>query len=431
MRRLRKRSGVLLASVGVAIGALLAAQAGPSVASPIADPTPVLPGGLTAERIHNQQLVDDVVERMWQSSDTTGYARATVDVDALTVQIMWKGHPPADVKSLVGVTADGVRVILVDVPYNAQEMIAAGERVLRAGWRGELPVRPVAAPANVTFDGLDVAVPVASLARSDRAALRKKVSAIARMPVALTPGSSITPAAYWRWNDVNGSWHGGSGMISSAGICSTGFVTLASTGEDRILSAGHCDPTGNVSWTDGNGDLLTNGGGDVWVYRTKIDSLVMDPVGGALGRVWGGPWNATSTHPRYVLSVGSKYQNAVGDYVCTDGAMSGEHCGNTKITAVNVPVIDDEGITYTLHQIYNSDGKFIMAEGDSGGPVYALRSDGRVSARGILSRGLDAWQVTCPAGSVAVTPNRCWYGGYMSPINTILDHWNETIKTSS
>jgi hypothetical protein len=422
---------VLLASLGVAIGALLAAPVGPSAASPTADPAPVtLSGGLTAERIHNQELVDAVIERMWQSADTSGYARATVDVDALTVQIMWKGTPPPDVKSLVGLTADGVRVSVVDVPYNAQEMIAAGERVLRAGWRGALPVRPVAAPANATFDGLDVEVPGASLARSDRTALRKKAAAIARMPVTVMPGAGITPAVYWRWNDVNGSWHGGAGMVSSAGICSTGFVVLTTTGEDRILSAGHCDPTGNLSWTDGNGDLLTNGGGDVWVYRTKIDSLVMDPVGGALGRVWGGPWNASSSHPRYVLSVGSKYQNAVGDYVCTDGAVSGEHCGNTKITAVNVPLID-EGISYTMHQIYNSDGNFIMAEGDSGGPVYALRSDGRVSARGIIFAGLDAWMVTCPAGSVAVTPNRCWYGGYFSPINTILDHWDKTIKTSS
>jgi hypothetical protein len=409
------------------------AQATRSLSAATSDigPGVALSSQLVAKRVYNQGLVDDVVERMWQSSDASGYARATVDVDALTVQIMWKGDPPADVRSLVGITTGGVRVTLVKVPYNAQEMIAAGKRVLRAGWLGKLPVRPVAAPANATFDGLDIVVPVAMLVRADHAALRRQAAASAGMPVALTAGAGFAPAAYSRWNDVNGSWHGGAAMISSAGICSTGFVTISSTGEDRILSAGHCDPTGNRSWTDGNGDLLTAGGGDVWVHRTDLDSLVMDPVGNALGRVWGGPWNATPSSSRYVLSVGSKYQNAVGDYVCTDGAMSGEHCGNTKITRVNVPVIDDDGVQYTLHEIYNLDGAVIMAEGDSGGPVHAKRSDGRVSARGIISGGGTIWQRTCPVGSVAVTPNTCFYGGYMSPINPILDYWTETIKTSS
>jgi hypothetical protein len=147
-----------------------------------------------ADRIHKQDLVDDVVEQMWKSPDTSGYARSTVDVDALTVQIMWKGEPPADVKRLAGTTPDGVRVLIVDVPYNEQEIAAAGRRVFEVGMKGEIPVRPVAAYANEAFDGLVVEISSADYARSDLAALADQLAAIAHMPVTIQQGAVCSAA---------------------------------------------------------------------------------------------------------------------------------------------------------------------------------------------------------------------------------------------
>jgi hypothetical protein len=157
--------------------------------NPAATPDPGLPPSVPAVRIHKQDLVDDVVEQMWKSPDTSGYARSTVDVDALTVQIMWKGEPPADVKRLAGTTPDGVRVLIVGVPYNEQEIAAAGRRVFEAGMKGEIPVRPVAAYANEAFDGLVVEISSADYARSDLAALADQLAAIAHMPVTIQQGA--------------------------------------------------------------------------------------------------------------------------------------------------------------------------------------------------------------------------------------------------
>jgi hypothetical protein len=150
-------------------------------------PDPGLPSGVSAERVHKQDLVDDVVEQMWRSSDTSGYATSTVDIDALTVEIMWRGEPPADVKRLEGTTKDGVRVSIVKVPYSQNEIDAAGARVFRARFRGQTSAQVTATYANKAFDGLVVEI---SSARRDLTALADQLAAIAQMPVTIKPGGA-------------------------------------------------------------------------------------------------------------------------------------------------------------------------------------------------------------------------------------------------
>jgi hypothetical protein len=135
-----------------------------------------------------------VVEQMWRSSDTSGYASSAVDVDALTVKITWKGEAPADVQRLEGTTKDGVRVSIMQVPYSQKEISAAGTRVFRASFKGHTSAQVFATHANEAFDRLVVEISSADYACSDLAALADQLAAIAQMPVTIEQGAASVEA---------------------------------------------------------------------------------------------------------------------------------------------------------------------------------------------------------------------------------------------
>ncbi len=111
--------------------------------------------------------------------------------------------------------------------------------------------------------------------------------------------------------------------------------------------------------------------------------MLIDPVGGTDGRVFGGKYNATPGSSRYSLRVAGSSNNNTGDSVCTSGANSGEHC-NLIITA-DAALWSCNGYTCSGSRAQPATSTAAAIGGDSGGPVYANRSDGRVTARGIIS----------------------------------------------
>jgi hypothetical protein len=83
--------------------------------------------------------------------------------------------------------------------------------------------------------------------------------------------------------------------------------------------------------------------------------------------------------------------NFMGDFVCTGGASSEEHCG-LEVTDTDVTV---NGFTFIGAEF--SDRSCAAAPGDSGGPVYDYdRGDGRINARGTISFGSEAFPAPCP-----------------------------------
>lgn len=141
--------------------------------------------------------------------------------------------------------------------------------------------------------------------------------------------------------------------------------------------------------------------------------------------MFGGAWNNTSSSSSYRYKVGSSYKNMTNNYVCADGANSGEHCA-IKITVLN----DVDGCpgnpqyTCKFHVAVRGSSFVAAAEGDSGGGVYANRDDGRVSARGIVSGIANP----VPCGSMRFpSGNDCGDTLAFIPIATILDYWGVTI----
>jgi hypothetical protein len=430
MRRPTRLAANLLASVAVFMGASACSSVSPREAPSETGPS----AGASIGSVRSQELVDEALRPMWElvegdGENSPGYARATVDIDRLTVEIMWKGEPPAKVRALEGINESGVRITIVDVPYSQGDVTAAADKILALGRAGEIP-RPTEVSSNDRFDGLRVGLQPTDASKVDQARLAEQLKALTGIPAAIFVGEKRVLLS--RQND-NSPWYGGGAMRRGpSGRCSVGFATTASTGADRMISAAHCDVTGNLAWNDGtNVDDFTLGGGDVWVQLADRDSMAIDPVGESAGWVHGGPWNATVSHPRYHVKVGSKYQNAVGDSVCTSGANSGEWC-SLRITHVNVRLEclpDEPGSPFcTLHSAVSPCcDRAAAVQGDSGGPVYALRSDGRVSARGTISQGEN--QVTCPSTASGLDEG-CFSTVWFSPINPILDRWEQTIQTT-
>ncbi len=217
-----------------------------------------------------------------------------------------------------------------------------------------------------------------------------------------------------RWDDRSpGGFYAGSALATNDGLCSSAFSwrSLDST-ISYMLTAGHCVPAGGPVYTAsfgppasaleymGNvtantrenwnidtgtthlqGDLAssTANRGDIALVqvqsgKTSAGYVYADP--GAFSRRVVGSWVGTWSSP--------------GDQFCTDGIKSLEVCGWS---------VDEVGHDYMYS---NPDGRhptvrganrgyrwgsFCIVDGDSGGPIYTIDSNGRVSAKGIISGG--------------------------------------------
>lgn len=74
-----------------------------------------------------------------------------------------------------------------------------------------------------------------------------------------------------------------------------------------------------------------------------------------------------------------------GDQYCTGGATTGELCGwVTQQVGVNYTYADGEG---ARNIVIGTKTAPCLGSGDSGGPVYTVRSDGGIAAKGIISGG--------------------------------------------
>ena len=367
-----------------------------------------------------QERVDAVADQIWGASDTRGLAGVRVDAGTLTVQAWWKGKAPADVSSLVTSSATGVRVSILPARFSASEMSAASQRVFAGAHARTYRVAVVHLPDDGS--GIGVTLQRGSMgAQSDAA--RVAISADAGIPVTLSEGDmSVTTSR----QDDSSPWFGGGAMkLNPNGYldCSTGFSVLTTGGYGRLVSAAHCDTSGSAAWYDGAGDQLSLGGSYV-MNHPKYDSMLIDPVGGTGGQVHGGPWNATSANARYHLKVAGAGGNSTGDKVCTSGANSGEHCNLTVKGKIN---FECPGSNVCAGWYAEASSGVATVGGDSGGPVYANRSDGRVGARGVIHGG--AGDVPCP--SMAAPTNKCLRQVFYVPILDVLSTWGVEIETAS
>jgi len=224
-----------------------------------------------------------------------------------------------------------------------------------------------------------------------------------------------------RQNDISPYWGGARwSNLSWGSSCSTGFSVIAG-GQPRMLSAAHCadgpptTPGSNVVRIGNATQPNTTVIGDI----NPRDTLLINrpPNRTFAGRIYTGSW-ASSTS----LKVFGGTPDYVGNWICTGGARSGEHC-SIRVVAVDTTVL---GIAPLTRAEKVPAGPFvgncIVAPGDSGGPAYnyGIRITWPFIQIGAVARGtLTAGVLDTPCWTNtgwATGSWRVWYAPVLRPL---------------
>jgi hypothetical protein len=230
---------------------------------------------------------------------------------------------------------------------------------------------------------------VAEVAKIDDAFLYRLARSYgtAAIAVRLTEADAGMPASreadtspFWGGADVNG--------------CTTGFAWHSGT-TDMMVTAGHCFSSGGSASTpaqsmgsvrSGDEESWNSGTGTVYMtgqstYRGDIALIRIYSGKYSAARIYRGGYNSSTNAP-----VAGKWSRgpASGDQYCTGGRASGEQCGWKVVWSATGNYTYNSG--EVARRVWRGDKRgWCIKAGDSGGPVYTVRSDGYVVAKGIIS----------------------------------------------
>lgn len=340
--------------------------------------------------------IQDAAEH--DQADGSGLAGIAVDLDHNELHVYWHGDLTEAVKTHIDKAPEAVTVESFVAPYTRNELLAEIDRIsARPLFNGKKTGQRTmsAAPA---VDGTGINVAISGLPSSATSAdAPDLVPALdSPYPLAIAVGTGYEPT--YRWIDFPA--HRGGAVITQGvgtvtGVCTTGFgVTGLNGTATYMLTAAHCGEgtwrTGVVRYANGATQQLTVGttiagrdtahDGQAILTPNKSGPYVyvgdsVNPSTGALGS------NTTVRVSRAANSFN-------GELVCNGGAYSGTICGirvaTTGLTIVYDPPHNGVGTVTDMVQA-ETVGTAAGGSGDSGAPIYAINSDGTITARGIQS----------------------------------------------
>lgn len=378
-----------------------------------------------------QALVDavaDQIEALPGASLAIG--GLAVDVRTKSVNVWWSGETTAALKELIGTRPFGVQVNVKPAQFSRARLTDVSKSIVQDSIAGQGPAVYSAAP-QLDGSGVRVTISRGQAASDEEAVSSAHDKLVARqgpeVPLTVEIGSAATGTV--RQNGAD-PWEGGMLMQSAKGYCSIAFGINTPNGQ-RILSARHCG-LDTDDWFDMDYDPFVTA---TAVSNTNYDTLILDPIGQAAGRIYGGPYDATTSDSRFLLAVKGGEANHVGDYICTGGANSGEHCvPSIKILAVN-EVYQVDGFGVVMHRGYNDNNYPINVGGDSGGPVYRRSTNQDIYARGVIYGSLNNTSISCPPTAVYPGTNSttglpaCYRSVLFVPISSLLSNANGSLLT--
>jgi Trypsin len=187
---------------------------------------------------------------------------------------------------------------------------------------------------------------------------------------------NCTNAFAWSWYDTAQRY----GMLT-AGHC----IEYGGEVYTPVRSQGYVTENSRENWLTGHGSTWLTG---QTVNRGDMALIQLDEYRTAQPWIYRG--SRTSGTGAAVHEMWSR-EAAVGDQYCTGGQVTGELCG-WRVTQVRYDqaLYRPDGKTFEgLNRDTNAGMKSGTCStfGDSGGPVYTVRSDGRIAAKGINSWG--------------------------------------------
>ena len=374
---------------------LLSAAAGVATAAPgptgTGDPASV--GdlfGMTADQLQNSTDLQDF--KTWLIGQPglydAGFVVNANDADTRSTTLLWAGAENAFQDAVVaearrrGITAtiQHVRYSHAQLEAGAKDLFAAADN---AGWAG-FKITAIA-ETDLTHDGLEVTgyypdsvlaaarLPVGQLAVVAEGILASDpgLAPIGADPLSVTVELGHPPLLFSRNNDTSPFYAGGYMAGPAPSYCSSGFAITLANGTHHITTARHCDDTPYHS-RDAGGAYHNYG-----YTNRRVDPGAGRVLNGAGSPyVFTGRWNESTTMPvKYLADL------SIDDIVFPSGGNSGL---STGFTVQNLTVYVDDGYgTFSAIKSHNYGGGFVC-HGDSGGPVIATGSGGKVRAAGMI-----------------------------------------------
>jgi hypothetical protein len=368
-------------------------------------------GSMPAEEL---SLVGDTVHALGKGN---GYAGQEVDPDTRTIDVYFRGDTvPGQVTSYIARHGRDVTVkVHAGAKFTREEaQAAAGNVVWNEGLVEQAGIQSVA----VNHDGSGFRVNMLADAPNDE--VKQQIVEAAGIPTehityVENQGEMVNLAS--RTNDAS-PWSGGARIVmSNGGLCSTGFSVLIG-GYGRLLTANHCDPSGDRTVRSGGGTIIAYGSG-VSTYPS-IDSNSIDPrqSPATAEKIYTGHWASTSRS-----TVKNWASNNNGDYVCSGGATTGTHCGTIIDDSVGWP-----GLSGGWYVKARGNGSYMAGQGDSGGPIYRGVTGG-AQARGTLIGGYGYSEAYCSSSAINpdATGARCFRDIVYLPISVALNSWGYSL----
>lgn len=384
--------------------------------------------------MHTQYQLDLVADRVKALGrvPSSGFSGLILAPERSAMTVYWHGPVPAAVQAEADhVLSSGLHVTITQAPYSHETLQAEADRLLAQAPAGS------ATSADVVRSTWRV---TSVSARQDGTGLNVGVNGPPGLSPALpgglnpnlAPSVPLTltrqqPQPTSRFND-SVPWFGGDKIVDPNGNgCSDAFSVTLQGGTHEMMTAAHCDPNGNLAWSN-NGSVI---GVPQW-YNPSFDAMLIGNTQ-SQGTVYGGaiPTKGFPVFARWLDWVEGTSVSNEGEFVCTDGAFSGEQC-NIKVMDTGVS-FNDPADGHTLHGlvfVQQVDGTAVSGKGDSGGPVFKVihkrpeDNDEEILATGVIWGDNLADSVPCPTPSISTN---CASSGWFVDLGSALIDTGATV----
>jgi hypothetical protein len=352
---------------------------------------------------------------------SSGYVGSIDDLQHKATAILWSGPQTALLSAILDEGAKrGITVSVRQRSHSLAQLNAAEQAIWQQSATGEwagLAVSSIAA-VGATDDGLTVYGTYTQTPAAQRgAAVKAQATTVSGVPVHVVAN---TPAVLTNGRDNDFAPFDAGGLMGYNGtICSSGF-SIRLGGVTRTTTARHCDAPSYTAVDDASSyygtGLVNSGDGGARVLTGSGAPLALD-----------GPWNSNN----YKKTVIGFEDLGIGDWVCTGGGNSGEHCG-VQIVNLSVSWSDGKGTFSAIEGVEETGADIAEIQGDSGGPVISLTgtNGAQVRAAGMIQGFIGSGRIGAVCGPVHFAGNnQCSGNVVFSSMRTVANSLGASLLT--
>ncbi|MFI8829344.1 S1 family peptidase [Streptomyces sp. NPDC053431] len=369
-----------------------------------------------------QGTLDAAADRIMTAGKNGNLGSIVINPESRRLLVYWKGEPPSDVRRIANSMSSDLKAEILPAKHSRLELLSSLDVTVKQLAKVGINVTeaaPLSDSSGISVSvlgDLDLAARITSASHPEiPAQIKVGVANSLTREIASSDENFIAPQKTTRIADVPLYWGGALYTYPNpTSVCSTGFG-IKQNGLRRMLTAGHCGEDGYVismpDQSDGVGYVPV---GTMSAKDKEHDTILINmPAGDRM--YTGGVLSGSSS------KVTGAFGTYVGDYVCTSGANSGQHCAG-RVSAVDVSMQIQSVQLHGMAVAYGLDDGPMLKSGDSGGPVMQFGLTG-VIAKGTITGG-GGMLVQCWKNA----PSKdCFNKLVFPPITDTLDRYGATL----